>query len=118
MRLVRPDRVASRMRIQDLAAIVASCLCLCACAQIIDSTASTDTETNQQAGVQDQGAGCAKVNELQVGMTSAQVLSICERRPQRTSDMITRDAKKLTVWVYGTTSIQLADDKIVRIYGP
>jgi hypothetical protein len=106
------------MRIQDLAVIVASSLCLCACAQIIDSTASTDTETSQQAGAQDQGVGCAKVNELQVGMTTAQILSICERRPQRTSDMITRDAKKLTVWIYGTTSIQLADDKIVRIFSP
>ena len=116
MRLVRPDRVASRMRIQDLAAIVASCLCLCACAQIIDPP--KETETSQQAGAADQGAGCAKVNELQVGMTTAEILSICERRPQRTSDMITRDAKKLTVWVYGSTSIQLADDKIVRIYGP
>lgn len=116
MRLVRPDRVASRMRIQDLAAVVASCLCLCACAQIIDPP--KETETSQQVGAQDQGAGCAKVNELQVGMTTEQILSICERRPQRTSDMITRDAKKLTVWVYGSTSIQLADDKIVRIYGP
>jgi hypothetical protein len=70
------------------------------------------------ASGQEQGAGCVKASELKEGMTTAQILSICDRRPQRTSDMITRDGKKLTVWVYGSTSLQLTDDKITKIFGP
>jgi hypothetical protein len=60
----------------------------------------------------------AKASELREGMTTAQILSVCGRKPQRTSDMITRDGKKLTVWVYGSTSLQLTDDKIIKIFGP
>jgi hypothetical protein len=109
--------LARRPIAQNLVVIVATCQCLCACTQIIDS-ASTDTATSQRAAGQEQGAGCAKASELREGMTTAQILSVCERKPQRTSDMITRDGKKLTVWVYGSTSLQLTDDKIIKIFGP
>ena len=92
--------------VQNLAVIVATCMCLCACAQIIDH-ASTDAETSQQASAPEQSTACAKATELEVG--------IAERRPQRTSDVITRDGKKVTVWVYGSMSLQLSDDKLIRI---
>ena len=48
----------------------------------------------------------------------AQIFSVCERRLQRTSDMITRDGKKLTVWGYGSTPLQLTDYKIIKISVP
>ena len=79
-------------------------------------SASTDTETGQQAAGQDQGAGCVRASELRE--KTAQILSVCERKPQCTLDMITRDGKKLTVWVYESTSLQLTDDKTIKIFGP
>ena len=46
------------------------------------------------------------------------VCANCERRPLRTSDVITRDGKKIAVWSYGSSYLHMADDKLIHIFGP
>ena len=100
--------------------IAAGCLCLSACAGSLEQVASTDSEEKSQQTNQPtiQVGACAKLSELKIGMTTAQVVSACGQRPIRTSDLITRDAKKVEVWVYTNSKLNLTDDKLVKIFDP
>jgi hypothetical protein len=95
--------------------IAVLCIGLSACAGSIEQLASTDPGGDQQANPPEQGEKCAKLGELRIGMTTSQVLSACGRRPLRTSDLITRDGKKLTVWTYGKSYLHLSNDQLVQI---
>ncbi len=97
--------------------LVAALLSLSACAQLAEPIISTGFEEDEQIK-QLEGETCAKLKELRIGMTASQVLSACERRPLRTSDIITREGKKIAVWSYGTSYLHLADDKLIHVYGP
>ena len=55
------------------------------------------------------------LNELAIGMTTSQVESSCERRPLRTSDVITRDGKMSTIWAYRGSYLYFAGGKLERI---
>ena len=72
---------------------------------------------NQQPNQPTKGGACAKLSELKIGMTTAQVVSACGQRPIRTSDFITRDAK-VEVGVYTNSKLNLTDDKLVKIFDP
>jgi hypothetical protein len=100
--------------------IAAGCICLSACAGSLEQVVSTDSEEKSQQTNQPtiQGGACAKLSELKIGMTTAQVVSACGQRPIRTSDLITRDAKKVEVWVYTNSKLNLTDDKLVKIFDP
>jgi hypothetical protein len=100
--------------------IAAACICLSACAGSREQIVSTDPEEKNQQPNQPtiQGGACAKLSELKIGMTTAQVVSACGQRPIRTSDLITRDAKKVEVWVYTNSKLNLTDDKLVKIFDP
>jgi hypothetical protein len=100
--------------------IAATCICLSACAGSREQLASTDSEGGHQQTDQPavKGEACAKLSELKIGMTTSQVLSACGQRPIRTSDIITGDRKKVVVWVYGNSKLNLTDDKLVQIFGP
>jgi hypothetical protein len=97
--------------------IAATCICLSACAGSLEQLTSTgsgekDEQTNQST---EQRGACSNLNELKIGMTIPQVLSVCGQRPIRTSDLITRDAKKVEVWIYANSKLQIEDDKLVQI---
>jgi hypothetical protein len=98
--------------------LVAALLCLSACTQLAEPLISTGLEEEEQIKQPVQGETCAKLKELRVGMTASQVVSACERRPLRTSDIITRDGKKIAVWSYGSSYLHMADDKLIHIFGP
>src|SRR5262245_18591889 len=95
--------------------IVVICICLCACAGSVDQLASTNLGGDQQTNQPKQGETCAKLKVLRIGMTTSQVLSACERGPLRTSALITRDGKKITVWFYGSSYLHLTDEQLVNI---
>jgi hypothetical protein len=99
--------------------IAAGCICLSACAGSLEQVVSTDSEEKSQQTNQPtiQGGACAKLSELKIGMTTAQVVSACGQRPIRTSDLIT-NAKKVEVWVYTNSKLNLTDDKLVKIFDP
>jgi hypothetical protein len=97
--------------------LVAALLCLSGCTQLAEPLISAGLEEDEQIK-QPEGEACAKVKELKIGMTASQVILACERRPLRTSDIITRDGKKIAVWSYGSSYLHLADDKLIQIYGP
>ena len=97
--------------------IAATCICLSACTGSLEKLASTDSEGKEQQPKGQAGA-CTKLSELKIGMTTAQVVSACGQRPIRTSDLITRDAKKVEVWVYTNSKLNLTDDKLVKIFDP
>ena len=98
--------------------VAATCICLSACAGSLEQFASTGSEEKDQQTNQStvQGGACAKLSELTIGMTIPQVLSACGRRPIRTSDLIARDAKKIEVWIYANSKLNLTDDKLVQIF--
>jgi hypothetical protein len=79
--------------------LVAALLSLSACAQLAEPIISTGFEEDEQIK-QLEGETCAKLKELRIGMTASQVLSACERRPLRTSDIITREEKnsRMVLW--------------------
>ena len=100
--------------------VAALCVCLSACVGSVDQLASTDSEEGDrqthQSTVQDEL--CANLSDLKIGMTTSQVLSACTQKPIRTSDLITRDGKKVVVWVYRNSKLQLVGDKLVQIFDP
>jgi len=100
--------------------VAAAYMCLSTCAGSLAQPASTDSEggDRQTSQLVAQGETCAKFKELKVGMTASQVLSACGQRPPRTSDMITRDGKRLVIWSYGNKQLHLVNDKLVQIFGP
>jgi hypothetical protein len=95
--------------------VVALCIGLGACAGSLEQLASTDQGGDQQANPPEQTETCEKLGELRIGMTTSQVLSVCGRRPLRTSDLVTRDGKKLTVWTYRKSYLHLSNDQLVQI---
>ena len=96
--------------------ISVACVCLSACAGSVDQLASTDLDEDKENKKLEQLDTCAKLGELQIGMMTSQVLLACGRRPLRTSDLITRDGKKVTIWAYGNGTLNMTDDKLVRIF--
>jgi len=102
------------MRILTRLFIAAACTLLSACAGSLEQLVSTDPEKTQQPNQPTKGGACAKLSELKIGMTTAQAVSACGQRPIRTSDLITRDAKKVEVWVYTNSKLNLTDDKLVK----
>ena len=96
--------------------ISVACVCLSACAGSVDQLASTDSDEDKENKKLEQLDTCAKLGELQIGMMTSQVLLACGRRPLRTSDLITRDGKKVTMWAYGNGTLNMTDDKLVRIF--
>jgi hypothetical protein len=100
--------------------IAATCMCLSACAGSLEQFASTGSEDKDEQTNQSkvQGGACAKLSELKIGMTTPEVLSACGQRPIRTSDFITRNAKKVEVWIYANSKLHLTDDKLVQIFDP
>ena len=94
---------------------VAIALCLGACVGQVESLAPTepgDVSQNREPGAEE---GCAKLAELEIGMTTAQVLLSCEHQPIRTSNVITRDGKLQLTWVYKGSYLHFADGKLARI---
>src|SRR5262245_14935554 len=84
--------------------VAATCLCLSECAGSLEQFASTGSEEKEQTNQSTvQSGACAKLSELKIGMTPPQVLSAYGQRPIRTSDLITRDAKKVEVWIYANS---------------
>src|SRR4030095_15349418 len=77
--------------------LVAALLCLSACTQLAEPLISTGLEEEEQIKQPVQGETCAKLKELRVGMTASQVVSACERRPLRTSDIIQKEWEKNTL---------------------
>jgi hypothetical protein len=100
--------------------IAAGCICLSACAGSLEQVVSTDPEEKNEQSNQPtiHGGACAKLSELKIGMTTPQVLSACGQRPIRTSDFITKNAKKIEVWIYTNSKLNLTDDKLVKIFDP
>src|SRR6478752_3284114 len=96
--------------------ISAACVCLSACVGSVDQLASTGSDEGKESKEPKQLETCAQLSELRIGMPASQVLLACERRPLRTSDVITRDRKKVTIWVYGNGTFHIADDKLVQIF--
>src|SRR5262249_47448143 len=98
--------------------IATTCLCLSACAGSFDNLVSTNSEEKEQQTSRPaiQGDACAKLSELKIGMSSPQVLSACGQKPIRTSEVITRDGKKVIVLVYGNSTLHITDDKLVQIF--
>ena len=93
-----------------------ACLCLSACVGSVDQLASTNSDEGKESKEPKQLETCAKLSELQIGMPASQVLLACERRPLRTSDVITRDGKRVTIWVFGNGTFHIVDDKLVQIF--
>src|ERR1700741_5578991 len=91
--------------------IAAACICVGACALPVESL---DPAT-QQANESQESETCAKLSELAIGMTTSQVQSSCERRPLRTSDIITRDGKMEPIWVYRGTYLHFVGGKLERV---
>ena len=83
-----------------------------------EQVAFTNSEETEQQTSQPaiKTEACAKLGELKNGMTTLQVLSACGQKPIRTSEVITRDAKKVVVLVYENSRLQFADDKLVQIF--
>ena len=96
--------------------ISVACVCLSACVGSVDQVASTGSDEDKENKKLEQLDTCAKLSELQIGMMTSQVLLACERRPRRTSDLITRDGKKVTVWAYGNGTLHMTDDKLVQSF--
>jgi hypothetical protein len=96
--------------------ISATCLCLSACVGSVDQLASKGSGEDKESEEPELAETCAKLSELRIGMATSQVLLACERRPRRTSDVITRDRKKVTVWIYGNGTFHMTDDKLVQIF--
>ena len=88
-------------------------MCVGACTQVADLLAPAGGA--QQTSETEASETCAKSDELATGMTPAQVLSACARKPLRTSDIITRDGKLDTIWVYRGNYLHFADGKLERI---
>jgi hypothetical protein len=93
--------------------VAATCIRLSACTQFADLLAPTGGA--QQTSETEESETCARSSELAVGMTPSQVLSSCERRPLRTSDIITREGKLDTIWVYRGNYLHFAGGKLERI---
>ena len=88
--------------------IAVLCIFLGACSLPLESLAPTAEQANESET-------CANLSELAIGMTTSQVLSSCERRPLRMSDIITRDGKMDTIWVYRGSYLHFAGGKLERI---
>jgi hypothetical protein len=95
--------------------IVAISICLSACTRIIEPLVSAGLSEDDQTKPIEKET-CARLKELKVGMSESQVLSACERKPMRTSDIVTRDGKKVVVWTYSGAYLHLAGDKLVQIF--
>jgi len=97
--------------------IAAKCVCVSACVGSVEQVATTNSEQNEQQASQPaiHSDACAKLSELKIGMTTSQVLSTCGQKPIRTSEVITRDKKKVVVLVYENSRLQLTDDKLIQI---
>lgn len=91
--------------------IAALCICLSACS--VGSL--VEVAGTQQTNEPEEGETCAKFKDLKIGMTPSQVLSACARSPLRTSDVITREAKKVTTWAYKGSYLHFADGKLETI---
>ena len=91
--------------------IAAACVFLGACSLPVELLGPAD----QQRTSREEGETCAKLNELAIGMTTSQVESSCERRPLRTSDVITKDGKMSTIWAYRGSYLYFAGGKLERI---
>jgi len=100
--------------------IAAGCICLSACAGSLEQVVSTDSQENPEQANQPtiNGGACARLSELKIGMTTPQILSACGQRPIRTSDFITRDAKKVDVWIYTNGKLNLTDGKLEKVFDP
>jgi hypothetical protein len=92
-------------RMRFLAA--AMCLLLCACTQLAEQL----TTPNEQ-----EIETCAKLSEITIGMTTSQVLSSCERKPLRTSNIITGGGKQVEIWVYKGSYLHFVGGKVESIY--
>ena len=92
----------------------AICVGLSACGSV-ERLISTDPEAQQTDRPED-AETCENLKELRIGMTTSQVVSDCERKPLRTSDLITRDGKKITVLSYRKSNLQITDDKLIQIF--
>jgi hypothetical protein len=91
--------------------IAVLCIFLGGCSLPIESLAPTAKQANEP----EESETCANLSELTIGMTTLQVLSSCERRPLRTSDIITRDGKMDTIWAYRGSYLHFASGKLERI---
>ena len=98
--------------------IAATCIWLGACARPLEMLESTNLRGDQQTSDLEGKDTCAKLKEVGIGMTTSQVLLACERKPRRTSDIITRDGKQVTVWSYDGSYLHFTDGKLVHIYSP
>jgi hypothetical protein len=115
----RTNQILKRRTMSGNAArllIVATCICLSACTRFVEPLVSAGLGEDEQTKQPEEKETCARLNELKIGMTASQVLSACERKPLRTSDIITRDGKKVIVWTYGGSYLHLAGDKLVQIF--
>src|SRR5262245_29998762 len=114
---VLPDVQAASMTAKQIRSLISAiCLCLTACVGSVDQLASPGSGEDKESKEPEHVETCTNLSELRVGMTASQVLLLCERRPRRTSDIITRDRKKITVWVYGNSTFHMTDDKLVQIF--
>ena len=91
--------------------IAAASIFLGACSLPIELLGRAD----QQRTSREEGETCAISDELAIGMTTSQVESSCERRPLRTSDVITRDGKMSTIWAYRGSYLYFLGGKLERI---
>ena len=66
------------------------------------------------ATVAERGGVCAKASEVAIGMTSSQVLSLCERTADRTSEVITGGGRHLIIWAYKNGYFEFENGKLVR----
>lgn len=104
------DRLARSAGMRLL--IVAAFLCLGACAETtpdLNSNVDMTKEAQQAAG------RCAKIAELTLGMTTSQVVSSCERTPQRTQEVIIKGGKHQILWSYTNGHLEFESDKLTRI---
>ena len=101
----------SRERMRLLA--VAMCVSLCACSQVAEElTTVRATQTSEQ----EENEKCAKLSEITIGMTTSQVLLSCERKPLRTSNIISGGGKQIEIWVYKGSYLHFVGDKLEQIY--